>query len=350
MDESVQMAVTSPSYFGLRRYPGGTENDLGREESVELYVNHLIIAMREVWRVLKINGVVFLNIADSYHGSGRGAGKNGTNDMKMNPACAGTPLRGQGKAKSLCLIPHRVMTALENDGWIIRNDIVWEKPNAVPESVRDRCTGSYEHVIVLVKNRKYFWNAEEAREPSVCWEEGSKMKAWTMRHSNKVGSSKTEKRLSAGDVFTEDGTVKWHPVGIGPKGDVLIADGTHGARTEMSPPIGDEKHQVLGEPTLVGHPVPFRPTRNMRDVWSIPTMPHKDAHIAMFPEALVERCIRLGSKPGDIVMDCFAGSGTTGLVAMQLGRSAVLLDISEEYVNLMKRRLKQTNRLESSTE
>jgi DNA modification methylase len=349
----VQTVVTSPPYYGLRQYPGGTENDLGREKTIDLYVEHLLMAMREVWRVLRNDGVVFLNIGDSYHGSGRGAGKNGTNDMKMNRLCSGTPLRGQGKAKSLCLIPHRVMIALENDGWIIRNDIIWEKPNAVPDSVEDRCTTSCEHIVVLVKSQKYYWNKEEAREPSVCWEKGSlgggvtasrkdgKMKTWTMRHSNKAGSSKTEKRLSSGDVLKEDGSVKWHPVGVGPRGDALVADGTHGESTKWSPPIGNVKHQALGKPTLVGHRVPFKPTRNLRDVWSIPTMPHKEKHIAMFPEPLVERCIRIGSKEGDVVLDCFAGSGTTGVVARQLRRNGVLLDISEEYCRLMKNRLTQ---------
>jgi DNA modification methylase len=352
-DGCIQTVVTSPSYFGLRRYPGGTEKDLGRENTVGQYVEHLVMAMREVWRVLRNDGVVFLNIADSYHGSGRGAGKNGTNDMKMNPLCAGTPLRGQGKAKSLCLIPHRVMIALQNDGWIIRNDIVWEKPNVVPGGVKDRCTSSYEHVIVLVKSKKYYWNQEEAREASVCWERGSlgggvtasrkdgKMTAWTMGRSNKSGSSRTEKRLSTGDVLMEDGSVKWHPVGVGPKGDALINSGAHGERAKLSPPIGNVKHQQLGNATLVGNRMVMKPTRNIRDVWHINTRPHKDAHIAMFPEELVERCIRIGSKEGDLVLDPFAGSGTTGLVARQLKRNAVLLDISAEYCELMKNRLSQ---------
>lgn len=354
MDESVQTVVTSPSYFGLRRYAGGTENDLGREKSISLYVEHLVTAMREVRRVLRSDGVVFLIIADSYYGSGRGAGRSESAvQLSKSPHCDGNPLRGQGKAKSLCLIPHRVMIALENDGWIIRNDIIWEKANCVPESVKDRCTSSYEHVIVLVKSKKYCWNEAEAVEPSVCWEKGSlggghtpsrkdgKMKEFTMRHSNKLGSSKTEKRLSTGDVLMEDGTVKWHPVGQGPKGDALIEEGTHGRRSKLSPPIGNVKHQALGKPTLAGHRVEMRPTRNMRDVWHIPTKPHKENHIAMFPEQLVERCIRIGSRPGDVVADFFAGAGTTGLVARELKRNAVLMDISQEYCELMRQRLGQ---------
>jgi len=224
-DKSVQSIVFSPPYFGLRRYAGGTENDLGREQTEQQYVDHTVLYMRENRRVLRDDGVVFMNIADSYHGSGRGQG---SQPSLLTPLCDGNPLRGQGRAKSLCLIPGRVAIALEDDGWIIRNLVIWEKPNCIPESVRDRCTSSYEFVIVLVKQQGYYWNAEEAREPSVCWEKGSpggghtpskkdgKMKEWTMRHSNKAGSSKTEKRLSTGDVLMDDGTVKWHPVGQGP--------------------------------------------------------------------------------------------------------------------------------------
>jgi hypothetical protein len=154
---------------------------------------------------------------------------------------------------------------------------------------------------MLVKRRNYFWNREEAREPSKTFP---------------------------------------HLVGAGPKGNAFILDGTHGARTKrLMPPIGNVKHQSLGKGTLVGNRAEYKCTRNLRDVWRIPTKPHRDAHIAMWPEALVERCIRCGSRPGDTVLDCFAGSGTTGLVARQLGRNAVLLDISAEYVALMKQRL-----------
>jgi DNA modification methylase len=263
-DESVQTVVTSPSYFGLRRYPGGTDNDLGREKTIGLYVEHLVIAMREVWRVLRNDGAVFLNLDDTYHGSGRGAGRSASAvKLSKSPFCDGNPLRGQGRAKSLCLIPHRVMIALQDDGWIVRNDVIWTKPNSVPDSVRDRCTSSYEHIIILTKNQNYYWNAKEAREPSVCREKGS----------------------------------------------------------------------------LGGGHTPSRPTRNLRDVWVINTRPHKEAHIAMFPEPLVERCIRIASRPGDWVLDCFAGSGTTGVVARELRRNAVLVDISAEYCQLIKNRL-----------
>lgn len=291
--ESVQLVLTSPPYLGLRKYAGGSEGDFGREKTIEAYVQHTLEAMREVRRVLRADGICFWNVGDSYLGSGRGLGAMEDSN--------GNPLRGQDRAKCLCLVPERISIAALTDGWVVRSIIVWEKPNCVPESVRDRPTHSYEHIIMLVKQKKYLWNYEEAQEPS-----------------------KTPP----------------HPVGSGPKGDAFILDGTHGERTKrLMPPIGNAKHQALGKGTLVGNRVEYKSTRNMRDVWSIPTQPHRDAHIAMWPEALVARCIRIGSRPGDTVLDCFAGSGCTGLVANQLGRNAVLLDTSTEYVALMKQRL-----------
>jgi DNA modification methylase len=315
-DKSIQTIATSPSYWGLRKYAGSTEDDLGREKTVALYVEHLMVAAREWWRVLRDDGIVFLNLGDTYFGSGRGAGD------KLHPSCdsSSLALRRQGKAKSMCLIPQRVAIALADEGWIVRNIVVWQKPNVIPESVGDRCTNSYEQVILLAKTNDYCWNKDEAREPSVCWEKGTwggrygvpgkdrKLSHYTMRHGNKPGSSKTAKRLM--------------------------------------PPIGNVKHQALGKGTLIGHRVEMKPTRNLRDVWQISTRGHREMHPAMMPEELARRCILLGSRPGDTVLDPFGGSGTTGLVARQLGRNAVLLDISEEYCQLMKTRLAQQTREE----
>jgi hypothetical protein len=332
------MIVTSPPYFGLRKYVGGTEDDFGREKTVEEYVEHTILAMRECSRVLRDDGILFWNVGDRYYGSGRGAGRNDTNDTKMNPVRSGAQLGRFGKAKSLCLIPQRVALAAAADGWIVRSWIDWVKPNCIPDSVRDRCTCCSEVILMLTKQGKYYYNTEEAVEPSICWEKGSfgggvtpsqkdgKMKFMTMKHTNKLGSSKTANRFR-------------NVVGGGPKEDRLITEGIHGKRSLM-PPIGNAKHQALGKGTLVGHRMEMKPTRNLRNVWIINTQPHKESHIAMFPEAVPALCIRIGSRPGDVVLDPFAGSGTTGLVARQMGRNSVLLDISEEYVNLMKQRLK----------
>lgn len=329
--KSVQSIATSPPFWLLRKYAGGTDADFGREQTVQAYIDHTMLALRESWRVLRNDGILFWNICDTYYGSGRGSGS------KFNPRCSTTPTRGLSRAKSLCLIPERIAIAAQAEGWIIRSQIIWHKPNCVPDSVQDRCTRSYEEIFMLTKQQNYFWNKEEAVEPSVCWKDGSlggghtpsskdgKMKYTTMRHSNKVGSGKTEKRV--------------RPIGEGPKGDAMIADGTHGERSRRLPPIGNTKHQALGNATLVGNRMEMKPTRNPHDVWTINTQPHSEAHPAMWPEALVERLIRISTRPRDLVLDCFAGSGTTGLVAERLGRNSILLDTSEEYCELMRRRV-----------
>jgi len=342
VSESVQAIATSPPFWLLRNYAGGTDADFGRESTVQAYIDHTMLALRESWRVLRNDGILFWNICDSYYGSGRGSGS------KFNPRCSTTPIRGFSRAKSLCLIPERVAIAAQAAGWIIRSQIIWNKPNCVPDSVQDRCTRSYEEIFMLTKQKNYFWNKEEAVEPSVCWQDGSlggghtasgkdgKMKYMIMRHSNKVGSSKTEKRV--------------RPVGEGPKGDALIADGTHGKRSRRLPPSGNMKHQAMGNPTFVGNRIEMKPTRNLHDVWTINTHPHSEAHPAMWPEALVERLIRISTRPGDWVLDPFAGSGTTGMVAERLNRRAILMDLSEEYCQSMKRRLASEDAISADDE
>ena len=344
--ESVQAVITSPPFWGLRKYAGSTEKDFGREKTVQAYIDHTMLALQECWRALKDDGILFWNISDSYYGSGRGAGNSG--GSKLNPFCSTTPIRGFSRAKSLCLIPERVAIGAQAAGWIIRDQIIWDKPNCVPDSVQDRCTRCYEVILMLTKQPNYYWNKEEAVEPSLSWRNGSlggghtqstkdgKMKYMTMRHSNKVGSSKTEKRA--------------RPIGEGPKGDAMIANGTHGKRSRRSSPIGNIKHQALGNPTLVGNRMEIKPTRNLHDVWTINTRPHSEAHPAMWPEALVERLIRISTREGDTVLDPFAGSGTTGLIAERLGRNSILLDTSEEYTQLMKGRIAREDAISAADE
>jgi DNA modification methylase len=304
--ESVQMVVTSPCYYRLRKYAGHTDDAFGWEKTVALYVRNTLKILREIRRVLRSDGVVFWIVCDTYYGSNRGRGSR----SKVNPYCEPSPLLGQGLAKCLCLIPDQIRLAARNDGWIVRSNIIWSKPNCIPESVKDRCAHSYEDVIMLTRQGSYSFNTAEAVEPSVCWQKGTWGSAekslmnrraklqLTMRDGNKVGCSKTAKK---------------------------------------SPPI-------------VGNRILRRPTRNLRDVWSIPTHAHPDDHVAIFPEALAERCIRIGSRPGDAVLDCFAGSGTTGVAAERLGRRAILMDISEEYCQLMMRKFAREDAISADDE
>ena len=260
-DECIQCVVTSPPYFNLRRYEGSDENSFGQEKTKAEYVQHTIEVWREVRRVLRPDGVVFWNIGDSYF------------------------------RKNLCLIPERIVIAAHDDGWIVRDIPIWHKPNPVPESAPDRCTRSYELILMLTKSRKYFSNG--FTEPAITRSPQSLVKK--------------------------------------PNGKYLQC---------LYPPIGGKKHQALLKANLAGNKPKIYPFRHKRNVWSIPTKPHKEAHIAMFPEEIPEICIKAASKKGQTILDPFAGSGTTGIVAKKLGRNAVLLDISSEYVELMKERLR----------
>jgi DNA modification methylase len=280
-----------------------------------------MLALRESWRVLRNDGILFWNICDSYYGSGRGSGS------KFNPRCSTTPTRGLSRAKSLCLIPERIAISAQANGWIVRDIIIWNKPNCVPESVQDRCTRSYEVILMLTKRQEYFWNRAEAVEPS---------------------------RTAP------------HPIGEGPKGDRLIAEGFHGKRgwetmrhgnkpgcsktEKKSTPIGNLKHQALGKGTLVGHRILIKPTRTLRDVWNMPTYAHKDDHVAIFPEALAERLIKISTREGDTVLDPFAGSGSTGAAADRSGRNAILMDLSEQYCQSMMRRFAREHGISADDE
>jgi DNA modification methylase len=251
-DESVQCAVTSPPYWGLRKYPGAQDSvwegdawrgPYGQELVADLYVQHTVQILRELRRVLRKDGVLFWNIADSYD------------------------------KKSLALIPQRIAVAAQQDGWLVRSDIIWNKPNPMPSSVKDRPTNAYEHVLVLTKSAKYFWDIDALREP--------------------------HKEISLKRI--EKGLRHRHPVGAG----VGI------------PPVNTEK---MG--TRFCHPK----GRNTRDVWTLPTSSYKGAHFAVFPEELPRKCILAATRFGDVVLDPFGGSGTTGKVAMTLARRSVLLD------------------------
>jgi DNA modification methylase len=291
-DKCIQCVVTSPPYYNLRVYEGNSADAFGREKTIQLYVEHTIEVLREIRRTLKKNGVVFWNVGDCYSGSSKGNGgkkapKKSCGDVKPGPTHAKIP------PKNLCLIPERIAIAAQEDGWCVRDKIIWHKPNCVPESVTDRCTSSYEVILMLTKQEHYYFDNEAIKEPAT-----SSSSAVIKKPNGKYGKLK------------------------------------------LCPSNGGKKHKALGKAKLIENKPKIYKTRNKRNVWSIPTHPHKEAHTAMFPEELPRICIKAGSKEGQLILDPFAGSGTTGIVAKALGRSAVLLDISSKYVKLMKERLK----------
>lgn len=369
-DETVDCCVTSPPYYGLRDYGTGTwvggdpncphrrlskysektitghaqaglvgnvgdaiyktvcplcgavrvDKQIGLEETPEEYISRLVAVFREVKRVLKDDGTLWLNIGDSYWGSGsRGydftgkfteaskiqSGSKGTTDLHNIPKLTGNT--NGIKNKDLIGIPWMLAFALRNDGWYLRQDIIWAKPNPMPESVSDRCTKSHEYVFLLSKNSHYYFDAKAISEP--------------------VADS-TVQRLSQ-DIENQ-------------KGSDRVPGKSNGNMNASYPKFGGSKYGDNDDPKYAiysGNEWIPSATRNKRDVWNIAVQPTKEAHFATFPEALVEPCILAGSRADGIVLDPFFGSGTTGRVAIRHGRGYIGIELNPDYIEIAKRRL-----------
>ena len=295
--KSVQCVVTSPPYYKLRDYD--VEEQIGQEDTVEEYVKNLVDVFREVKRVLKDDGTLWLNLGDSYAGSGKARTKEGTSANigkrykqsthkgSLQGRVHKTPLSGWLKPKDLIGVPWRVAFALQEDGWYLRQDIIWHKPNVMPESVKDRCTKSHEYIFLLSKHKDYYFDAEAIKEPAV-----------SIKGNNKT--------FRNGGVYT--------------KGQSYFNSKKIKAETHGNKPNESGK-------------------RNKRDVWTIPTHPYKGAHFAVFPFKLVIPCVLAGTREGDVILDPFFGSGTVAEAAALLNRNWLGIDINPDYEPLYKQRL-----------
>jgi len=287
---SVHTCVTSPPYWGLRDY--GIDGQIGKEPSPKEFVSTLVEVFEQVKRVLRDDGTLWLNLGDTYATgttAGRQQSKNpgvGANNEEAQNSVGRVGTPAGMKTKDLIGIPWMVAFALRDAGWYLRQDIIWAKPNPMPESVTDRCTKSHEHIFLLSKSQKYYFDHEAIKEPS------------TMHQSD----------------WNEDGTQKR---------DSKVRGDFAGKNTES----GKEGFRAISE------------TRNKRDVWTVPTLPYPGAHFATFPPALIKPCIQAGSPAGGIVLDPFGGAGTTGLVADRLGRDAILCELNPEYSKLADHRI-----------
>lgn len=335
-DQCAQTCVTSPPYFGLRDY--GVDGQLGLEQTPQEYVDQMVAVFREVRRVLRDDGTLWLNLGDSYNSSPPGnknpMSKSGLNGAQTSESYRArledTQQRQQEhrglvaglKPKDLIGIPWRVAFALQADGWWLRQDIIWHKPNPMPESVRDRCTKAHEYVFLLSKSERYFWDAEAMKEPANLTGKGN---ANGFRGGAYVNNSTFDN--AAGGNLTQRGNV-----------------GARSKRDSFKREASKRVEVIPGQ--TVGTHRPDRPesqydteTRNRRSVWTVATRPYKGAHFATFPPALIEPCILAGAPFDGVVLDPFTGSGTTAAVALQHGRRFIGCELNPDYIQLAEARI-----------
>lgn len=331
--------VTSPPYFGLRDY--GEPGQYGLEDSPAEYVENMRTLFSELRRVLADDGTLWLNLGDSYY-SGRGNPGPNADDRK-NIARRGwvrpvdRPGRDWAKPKDLLGIPWRVAFALQDDGWTLRNDIIWSKPNTMPESVADRLSGRHEHVFMLTRNRKYFFDLDAIRETYTGERDSSRRaRNGNVNKDNSISTPWRPQRARAEQIAQEKGLTQAHldairSAGVTDTGKATVLQTGAGKNTAEVQRLAAEAKAALG-----GYYREFLTPagRNPGDVWEIATQPFPGAHFATMPPKLAQRCIAAGCKPGGTVLDPFSGSGTTGLAAQRLGRKYVGIDLNGEYLGL----------------
>jgi len=312
-ENSIDCCVTSPPYFGLRDY--GVDGQIGLESTPEEYVQKMVEVFREVRRVLKLEGTLWLNLGDSYCGSSNKGDTEGEKQRTNkggswvgNDSLATHKAKINGyKTKDLIGIPWMVAFALRADGWYLRQDIIWAKPNPMPESVTDRCTKSHEYIFLLSKSQKYYYDAEAIAEP--------------------VAKS-TVLRLSQ-DIENQAGSDR-------------VPRKTNGAMKAAAPRYGGKKYTedtAVFNRTKSGNAHDMHDNRNKRSLLTLSTQPYKEAHFATFPEKLTEPCILAGCPKGGIALDPFFGSGTTGKVAIKHGRNFIGIELNPKYVKIADKRL-----------
>ncbi|MCD5994198.1 site-specific DNA-methyltransferase [Pseudomonas sp. CDFA 602] len=302
-DESVHTCVTSPPYYGLRDY--GVEGQIGLEETPSEFIARLVDVFREVRRVLRADGTIWVNMGDSYAGSWGAHGRDdmgvGVSTISQRQVMASqrkskATTHAEYKPKDLMGMPWRLAFALQDDGWYLRQDIIWHKPNPMPESTRDRCTKAHEYLFLLSKSRRYHYDSDAIREPA-----------------NLTGAlHKDDAERAKRDSFKRDDSKREQPIPGQSKG-------THR-------PDRDESSYDTA-------------TRNKRSVWTVATHAFKEAHFATFPPDLIRPCILAGAPRGGVVLDPFGGAGTTSLVSMQEGRRSIICELNPEYAALARARI-----------
>ncbi|MCX2891677.1 site-specific DNA-methyltransferase [Pseudomonas sp. DCB_BI] len=292
-DQSVHTCITSPPYFGLRDY--GVDGQIGLEASPREFIDNLVAVFREVRRVLRDDGTLWVNLGDSYASGGRGGGgrymaERGDGAWQGRGEATGWRSAPTGwKHKDLLGLPWRLAIALQDDGWYLRQDIIWHKPNPMPESIKDRCTKAHEYLFLLSKSPRYYFDQGAIREPA--------------RAQSAPDGASRRNSFARETKYTE---------------------GEHGQTAQHRAGRDD---------------IDYDETRNKRSVWTVATASFKGAHFATFPPDLIRPCVLAGAPRGGLVLDPFGGAGTTALVAMQEGRQSVTCELNPEYAALARQRL-----------
>lgn len=278
-DNSIDCVVTSPPYWGLRDY--GVNGQLGLEPTYQEHIKNIVELFRIIKPKLKDSATIWLNYGDCYatNKNGRDA-SNIVGDDRTFRNKPFTTIQGQLKNKDLVMMPNRIAIALQEDGWWIRSEIIWHKPNPMPESIKDRPTSCHEKIWLITKNKKYYYDGDAIKEPVVTPVDA--------KSGHKFGGNKTTKELNA---------------------------------------------------TISGKKWLYSNTKNKRNVWRVTTKPCKEAHFATFPKDLIEPCIKAGCPEGGVVLDPFSGSGTTGIVAKSLKRQSILIELNPKYIQIAKNRI-----------
>ncbi len=309
-DESVNCVVTSPPYWGLRDY--STAGQIGLESTIQEYIEIMIEIFIEVMRVLAIDGTLWLNMGDSYAGGWRGGNSSiHKNEYSKHGLCGIVPVGL--KPKDLIGMPWRIAFVLQAEGWYLRSDIIWHKPNPMPESVTDRPTKSHEYIFLMSKSSQYYYDYESIKEPA----KESSLKRLSQDIENQKGSYRIPGKTN--------GPMK--AVGL-KKTDKQRGHGRrHAGFNDRWDSMTKDEQCGLGS--------------NKRTVWTVPTMPYSEAHFATYPVNLIYPCIKAGCPVNGVVLDPFMGSGTTAIVAERLNRKWAGIEINQDYCNIAVDRIKK---------
>ena len=310
-NNSIDCVVSSPPYFGLRDY--GVDEQFGLEKTYQEYIANTVKVFETFKPKLKDTATIWWNVGDSYSSGKRTSTTNQSLRGGKDYGVTRTPVQNGIKEKDLLMIPNRVAIALQDAGWYIRSEIIWHKPNPMPESVRDRPTSCHEKIWLITKNKKYYYDHESIKEPIT---DTTAIRLLQKNIENQKGSLRGNGGMKSNGNMKAMGRKKFDK-NMGGSGTSFV----------------DHSGYKKADGTYM-----INPTRNKRNVWTITTKPFKDAHFATFPKDLIEPCIKAGCPENGIVLDPFGGAGTTGIVAKSLNRQSILIELNPEYIKIAKKR------------